>query len=1325
MSKKKFIREIPALIEGGWVDTGIDIVRGTYLNIDADPTKRVIYANDDPSPDKTGPAGFPKDYKDGLLPTFLVPGKRFCRLVGRVGQVRIDVGLRARYLVKTSGRLYLAVNDIVGMFKDNAGSFSATIYFGKDKTEHDGAYKECPCVNAVSQGTTNNIRSNRGAAGKGKPNPISLYQGVKTEQVTDLSVRTAQGNLEFIRTYQQDSQQLFQNVLGLGWWHNHAVTLKFNFDEDPNKMVVWLDHGTRAVFKREETTTTFIGQAGSSSRIEPASGEYSYQLIMPDDSRYYFNGDYKIAKRTWSNGEEWNYIYGTDQVTQVEDGYGRSLKFAYSPNQLLWRVGDHTTVNLEATQPTGRYIEFSYEDSRLNGQLTNPVLPLLTTVRDVSGQIWTYQWYGQQVGENDANIANWLTRLTSPNVDSTLSGIASEPIVIKDLSYTYAQSRIQQIQQRLGKLGNQAFLDIKDYEFRPNDEFITLEKQANITEIHYFDDEVYIGSEYEGFESNLTLENDAYRPAEQIDANGNTTLMDWSSNGQLLNSVTDAQNATTQFSYDPLARLIQSINPKGLKTYYFYDSSYRQPNLIISTTGNVTSKLGRIDDENLVGWESVNRVEYVTIGNLLDSKPYVLFQQATSVTDVIESQPITFEAGKRYFIRARVLANVPVTLRLNPNGPSVTNADIYWKTMCLVFEPTLTEAKSIQFSLPSLGSGESQDFFVDGVWCLELDPTAEHTCQNFAYDDKGRVVDDSQIDLKTGVILRRKTSFYKSSGPGAGLLGVVYQKDLGGTNDTSTSYTYDDLGRVIKTQQSSNFGSCDISYTVYDAVGNTLASICKYQNLGSAPQTAQEALALFDPATPEINRVTAYEYDTLNRRVKTISQYAENGVTRQRVNVTLYDALSRVVRTITNYTPQGTSAPGEWVYREVLGEWGWRRSATDVTLISHGTFNNENMLADTRFNARGLQRLTQDVLGNVTLFGYDAADRLIKTIQNAATPQYNNDYMTPNNLDGDVDLSDYPVSADRPDQDVVSSQVYDANGNIVMTTDVRGMRHFTVFDSLNRPIRTVRNAKDEATIDLNPDPDYGPILPYLAKNDPRSPLYLASLDPDRDQIAETTYDVLGRVIRTRQLLENRREPMEWDVTLMGYNALGQQVTTIQHAAYPDYDYASDPTLNAYVGSGSDDQDHVTRTEYDGMGRVLYQIDVNGNRIYSIYDGLGRQIRNIRNYVEQSNSHPQDWVFEEGIWKESSGGAPIQHGARFDQNILNETIYDDDGRVALSRTVEGLESHPAYDGLGRQTHTVQNFANDPIAYEPIRQWVFEDGGLERSTGWADCSAWHGL
>lgn len=541
---------------------------------------------------------------------------------------------------------------------------------------------------------------------------------------------------------------------------------------------------------------------------------------------------------------------------------------------------------------------------------------------------------------------------------------------------------------------------------------------------------------------------------------------------------------------------------------------------------------------------------------------------------------------------------------------------------------------------------------------FDTDGTTLLSKQMYFYDDTAnyRLEEEHVIDPADGTTVLQKTErSYYLSGDGNGLLESVMRVDVQTpANNQSTTYTYDSAGRVIKTQQSSLFGTCTFSYAVYDAAGNVLATVCGRQNV-TPPTTVAAAIAMYDAndLVEKDNRVTVHEYDSLGRRFSTTTNV---GMDIEQTALTVYDALNRVVRTIANYI-EDAGIPNPFTVAH---------SAFD-----HGADNNENLVTDTTYNERGLVRKQVDVLGNVTLYGYDDADRLVKTVQSASLPNYDNSYAD------DPDLSDYTPGS-NPDEDIITTQAYDPAGNLVESVDALGQVTFTVYDELNRVVKTIRAAKDTATLDLNPG-DVG----YSAANDPRSGSYTPSTNPDYDLIDTTEYDAMGRVNRTQRLLENRFGSAQWDTTLYGYDSLGRQIKVIRSAATPAYNIAADPDLSGYSPNSAPDKDIITLTVYDQHGRTKYSEDPNGVRTWFAYDGLNRQIKTIANAAgTASDGGSND--------PRSSSYSPSSDA---DKDIISRTHYDSDGRVQRTEDVIGRWTLYGYDLNNRQVRVIRN-ASDP-------------------------------
>jgi hypothetical protein len=103
-----------------WTDTGIDVRTGDVVRFAAEGTIQWGAGRQD------GPAG---EYNSPVNTRRPVPGRPAGALIGRIGTAAADVffigGDRAAFRIRTSGRLYLGVND--DSFTDNSGSFEVRI----------------------------------------------------------------------------------------------------------------------------------------------------------------------------------------------------------------------------------------------------------------------------------------------------------------------------------------------------------------------------------------------------------------------------------------------------------------------------------------------------------------------------------------------------------------------------------------------------------------------------------------------------------------------------------------------------------------------------------------------------------------------------------------------------------------------------------------------------------------------------------------------------------------------------------------------------------------------------------------------------------------------------------------------------------------------------------------------------------------------------------------------------------------------------------------------------------------------------------------------
>jgi RHS repeat-associated protein len=955
---------------------------------------------------------------------------------------------------------------------------------------------------------------------------IALRTGEKVEYVTDLDVNTPVGPMTFTRTYRQNKQSVYQ-FMGLGWTHNHAISL-VKTTGTPNRLTIQMENGGELTLaETAPSSNTYLADSGSDAKVVWNSGTSQYTLTASDKSTYVFDTAGKLLSRNWSNGESWTYTYTSSKLTSIDDGYGRGLRFAYRTSGQfddgqLWRVGDHQATGLSGS-PSGRYVEFTYTTQKSNGSAIGSPKALLNLVRDVLGNTWTHKYYGQVSGQSTAAQLDFLLETVSPQVDTDGNGVVDTAITVEKLTYTTSGSTVTNITR---ELGNNSLAT--SYAFQPSGQNLTNETTAGLTNIHRFSNGVYEGTQDAAGNYAAQWLNYQYRPERVIDAKGNATQLNWMADGKLLTKVTDALGNPTTLAYNTSGASVDTLNysidPLGRKTQFTYGDT-NQPRL--------PTRLQHYDKD----------------------------------------------------------------------GGSI----VRW--------------------------------------------------QEWTYDNKGRVLTEKLFDAGGTTVQRQVDRTYYSSGNGNGLLQSVTLKDLQNpANNQSTSYFYDGIGRAIKVQQSSLLGSCKASFALYDHANHVLASLCNYENSGAEPTSVSAAVALFNEATPDKNKVTTYEYDALGRQIK-LTAYA--GASYAQIMLMVYDSLGRVTRTIRNYVANA-AITNPYV-----------RRADD---FRHGADNDRNLVEEMTYNQRSLLRRSVDVAGRVTFYGYDAADRLIRTVASASQTEYPNDYSA----GGDPTLARYvqAVALDAPDVDWVTTLEYDAVGNLVKTTDTVGNVTLTAFDALNRPVKTIRNASQ---------PNYD------RKVDPLLRDYIVVSAADQDIVQAVEYDAVGQVKRTQDPFGN------W--TLYSYDALGRPLRRIRNASQPTYNLATDPLLINYVESSASDQDMITRIAYDPAGRTLYDVDALGRRDWTAYDGLWRVVKRIDNAAgiatDGGVNDPRAKQYQ------AADGLP-------DYDQVSYMEYDSDGRMVRTRDALGNWTLYGYDDVNRPVKTVRNaskadyaFASDPTLarYKP--------------------------
>ncbi len=502
-----------------------------------------------------------------------------------------------------------------------------------------------PCPDDGNDCETNRCQSDSAESG----DPISLLNGEKRERVTDLTVLSPQQSLDFSRIFRQFKQE-DQRHMGAGWDHNHNVYLDL-VDEASGTIRMHTGDGGSITFTGGPDT--FSPHASSAVLTKDGS---QYILTGQNKSIRTFASDGKLTEYTWPSGETWAYTYYSTghpfvgRLHKVEDDHGRGIQLTYTTipwattglETQLWRVGDLDTLNLDDTvnDPVGRFVQFNYIKQHDDGSaLTGDAIPLLGSVRDVRGNTWSYEYFGSTAGEHQ----------TDPLHDYLLRVVAPDGTVKKELVYGTVTTRdvIPSVTEKLGKLSSGAFLEEISYTFDPTND-VTTQTSDGKTTTHHFLNGNYVGPEDPDENQGYQYINDDRRPFFQQDANGHITRMEWSSGGNNLTKVTDADGKETSFAYDTQTDLLlHRTDPGGQRTHYIYDDNNRQPTLVLVTGDNRDLTPDDVSIDALGGWSPIGNVTPQLTQTQVDTGDYAYAVNA-NMGEGIEKSITALTEGHTY-----------------------------------------------------------------------------------------------------------------------------------------------------------------------------------------------------------------------------------------------------------------------------------------------------------------------------------------------------------------------------------------------------------------------------------------------------------------------------------------------------------------------------------------------------------------------------------------------------------------------------------------------------------------------------------------------------
>lgn len=572
--------------------------------------------------------------------------------------------------------------------------------------------------------------------------------------------------------------------------------------------------------------------------------------------------------------------------------------------------------------------------------------------------------------------------------------------------------------------------------------------------------------------------------------------------------------------------------------------------------------------------------------------------------------------------------------------------------------------------------------------------------------------------------------------------------------DLRTSYGYDAFGRVVTTTVGVGTALQRADVTEYNLDGSVARSIQNYDD------------GVFDPQYPAQDIVAEYGYDDLGRQV-----WVKNALGRY--DATHYDAAGRADWTIQNLMPFQVDADGLPIFQAFDSA---APAANVATLYAYDGLGRTTLVTETGLLDGSFDPLTRSFSGETTRTTFTEYDDQSRPIT--------------------VTLNYQPALPAGPDVNVQTLTRYDVAGNVIGQRDALGRWTHTEYDALNRPITVTLNyengdplsicgdgspggsdwwfcdADQDWALDDNTawatitDTDLIQVTAYRpdGRVDDVIEGYVDGIfdaaEPDRDRKTAYVYDELGRQTQTIQNYvdgDPNTGTLNTDlITATAYDAVGRVQATgdplgqyrsllydaagrVTHSIQNCRDGSSDPVATgcAAFNPNVPDRNVPGETRYDALGRSFETVDALGHITRQEYDGAGRVVTTIQNYVDRgpvnsdtnvASSRAYDALGRTTVITDALGAASFQaYNALGHTTVMTDAVgrasfagYEGMGTLRWQETPDGRFTVQQRDGLGRMVATITNYADgvvggsEPVDQDLITSTVYDAAGRTVAT-----------
>ncbi|MCX7747527.1 MAG: S8 family serine peptidase, partial [Clostridia bacterium] len=376
--------------------------------------------------------------------------------------------------------------------------------------------------------------------------------GNYSENYTDMVVDAPGLDVVFGRFYNSQSISM-ENMLGKGW----SFSFEGSVDDTDNAITVIVPGLGGPKFKKDST----LAPLDSRNKLELVGG--IYKLTTKDQTVYTFNTNKKLSKISDRNGNTLTISYNSDgSISGIDDAAKRHYFINYA--------SDSQGKTITITDPKNRTVRYEIKDNKL------------VKATDPTGKNTIYEYDTQDLLKTVKNHqGKVLMTIHYTKIDDKYLVLDTTDALGKKTTYSYDKQNMNTtVIESKADTSNSTDQSRKTVEFYDGSYHIVkrIDAANRQTRIDYYDyssDGQLLNTTINNESDKLKIHNKYGEEKEFVDSNGNKTIFERDSRGNITKKINPDGSFKT-FTYDSENNLIKEVDEEKKWVYYVYeyDSSH-------------------------------------------------------------------------------------------------------------------------------------------------------------------------------------------------------------------------------------------------------------------------------------------------------------------------------------------------------------------------------------------------------------------------------------------------------------------------------------------------------------------------------------------------------------------------------------------------------------------------------------------------------------------------------------------------------------------------------------------------------------------------------